>query len=155
MSVLNNEDLDRQQTREVEVVQQVKIDFEKDFNSGRIPVLLIDPQHEIDVRKLAEENNALYMDLSTPIDYPQLCRIALDNRSIIFDNIDNIPDTEDREDIQYLVKYALRKEEDVPTPYNTSISFINHRIGARCRQTPDYLYEGSEACPIYCVVPQE
>ena len=177
MSVLNNEDLDRQQTREVEVVQQVKIDFEKDFNSGRIPVLLIDPQHEIDVRKVAEENNALYIDLSRRIDYPMLCWIVRfatsieydavkseyilcpqkvrETHSLIFDNIDNIPDTENKEYIQYLVKYALRKEDEVPTPDNTSVSFFNYKIGARCRHAPDYLYEGSKACPIYCVVPQE
>ncbi|MDE6551768.1 MAG: hypothetical protein K2K98_02230 [Muribaculaceae bacterium] len=155
MSILNPEELNAQIERAVEVVYPVEKDFKKQFNDGNVPVLLIDPRHEIDVRKVAEENNALYIDLSTPIDYPQLCRIALDNRSIIFDNIDNIPDTEDREYIQYLVKYALRKEEDVPTPDNTYFSFTNRRIGARCRQAPDYLYEGSKACPIYCVVPQD
>ena len=155
MSILNPEELNAQIERAVEVVYPVEKEFEKQFKEGNVPVLLIDPLHEIDVRKLAEENNARYIDLSTPIDYPQLCRIALDNRSIIFDNIDNIPDTEDREYIQYLVKYALRKEDEVPTPDNTSVSFSNYKIGARCRQAPDYLYEGSEACPIDYVVPQE
>lgn len=177
MSVLNNEDLDRQQKREVEVVQQVKKDFEEGFNRGCTPVLLIDPQHEINVFQVAKDNNALYIDLSHRIDYPMLCRIVRfatsieydavkseyisfpqkvrETSSIIFDNIENIPDTESREDIQYLVKYALRKEEDVPTPDNTYFSFSNYKVGARCRQAPDYLYEGSKAYPIYCVVPQE
>lgn len=155
MSILNNEELNAQIERAAEVVYPVEKEFEKQFNDGDIPVLLIDPLHEIDVLKVAKDNNALYIDLSKPIEYPQLCRIVRDNLSIIFDNIDSIPDTEYREHIQYLVKYALRKEEDVPTPDNTYFSFTNHRIGARCRQSPDYLYEGSKACPFYCVVPQE
>lgn len=155
MSILNTEELNAHIERAVEVIYQVEKEFEKQFNDGDIPVLLIDPLHEIDVRKVAEENNVLYIDLSKPIDYPLLCRIVRYNTSIIFDNIDNIPDTEYREDIQYLVKYALRKEDEAPTPNNTYISFTDYKVGAQCRQAPDYLYEGSKAYPIYCVVPQE
>lgn len=155
MSILNNEELNAQIERAAEVVYPVEKEFEKQFNDGDVPVLLIDPLHEIDVLKVAKDNNAFYIDLSKLIDYPQLCRIVRDNLSIIFDNIDSIPDMEYREHIQYLVKYALRKEEDVPTPDNTYFSFTNHKIGARCRQNPEYLYEGSKACPFYCVVPQE
>ena len=151
MSILNPEELNAQIERAVEVVYPVEKEFEKQFKEGNVPVLLIDPLHEIDVRKVAEENNALYMDLSKPIDYPQLCRIVKDCTSIIFDNIDRIPDTEDKEDIQYLVKYALRKEDEVPTPLNASLSFADYKIGARCSQKPGYLSEGSKACPIYCV----
>ena len=87
MSVLNNEDLDRQQKREVEVVQQVKKDFEEGFNRGCTPVLLIDPQHEINVFQVAKDNNALYIDLSHRIDYPMLCRIVRFATSIEYDAV--------------------------------------------------------------------
>lgn len=177
MSILNREDLDRQTIRAAEVVKPVKKRFEKYFIDLHIPVLLIDPQHEIDVLKIAEENEALYIDLSRMIEYPMLCRIVRvattikynnlnseyticskkvrETSSIIFDNIDKIPDTEYKDEIQYLIKYALREEDDVPTPDNTYISFSNYKIGARCSQNPDYLYHGSKACPIFCMVPQE
>lgn len=152
MSILNTEELNAQIERAVEVVYSVAKEFEKRFYDGNVPVLLIDPLHEIDVLKIAKDNNALYIDLSKPIDYSQLCRIVQDCTSIIFDNIDNIPDTEYKKYIQYLVKYALRKEDEVPTPLNTSISFADYKIGACCRQKPGYLSEGSKACTICCVV---
>lgn len=155
MSILNSEDLDRQLVRAQETINRIEKDFSKSFSDGYAPVLLVDPQREIDLLKAAEENGALYIDLSRPIDYLRLCRIVQDADSIIFDNIDRIPDSEDKEDIQYLVKYALRKEDEVPTPFNTTLSFSDYKIGARGRQNSGYLSEGSKACPHILIVPQE
>ena len=155
MSVLNPEALDRQIDRAMATINPIEKDFSKSFGDGYATVLLIDAQREIDLLKVAEENGALYIDLARPIDYLMLCRIVQDADSIIFDSIDMIPETEDKEDIQYLVKYALRKDDEVPTPLNTILSFCDYRIGARCRQSPAYLSEGSKACTICYVVPQE
>lgn len=154
MSILNTDNLNIQVNRTVAIVVPLEEEFKKSFNSDYIPVVLVDPMHEIDVHKVADQTKARYLDLSQAIEYPQLCRIVRDSTSIIFDNIDNIADTEYKEDIQYLVKYALRKDDEVPTPGNTCISFSDYRIGARCRQAPLYLDEGSKACPLYRVVPQ-
>lgn len=155
MSILNTEDLDRRIVRAQETINRIEKDFSKSLSEGYVPVFLIDPGLEIDLFKVAEESKALYIDLSRPIDYPRLCRIVQDADSIIFDNIDRIPDTEAKEDIQYLVKYALRKEDEVPTPLNTSLCFADYKIGARCRQKPGYLSEGSKAFPISYVVPHQ
>ena len=154
MSILNQEQLDAQITREVEVVNPIRIHFQDVFRKGITPVLLIDPKNEIDVSSIAETDKAHYIDLSQPLDYPTICRIVKDATAIIFDNIDKIPESDNKEYIQNLVKYALRNEDEVPTSNNTSISFTNYRVGASCAKDPDYLYEGSAAMPLTLVVPE-
>lgn len=58
---------------------------------------------------------------------------------IMFDNIDLIPNISDKEYLEELVRFALKREEDYPFSSNPSLDFSSLMIGAKCREIPDYL----------------
>ena len=58
---------------------------------------------------------------------------------IMFDNIDLIPDISDKEYLEELVRFALKRDVDFPFTGNPSLDFSSLLIGAKCRQYPDYL----------------
>ena len=57
----------------------------------------------------------------------------------MFDNIDLIPNISDKEYLEELVRFALKREDNYPLSGNSAIDFNSLMIGAKCREIPDYL----------------
>lgn len=85
-----------------------------------------------------------YLDLSqcVPGDYELFVKSFVQRRyeGLLLDNIDNIPNNEDRDHWEVFVRFALKRENDFQ-PFNMpkSIHFGQLHIAARCKRVPDYL----------------
>lgn len=138
MSILNEEVTDMQLDRYILVVSPKEEEFKSWFR--RISPLLIDPLHEANMCAVAKDVDARYLDLSVVTSFKSLTdNISQSSQGIIFDNIDRIPESKDKDYICQTVLYALKKEEDAPLAGDKWIDFSQMEVGARCKQFPSYL----------------
>ena len=140
MSILNEEELDMQRDRYVLVVSPKEEEFKSFFQKDYFSPLLIDPLHEVNMVEVARGVEAGYIDLSVVTSFKALTNVILPHpEGMIFDNIDRIPKSDDRDYICQTVLYALKKEEETPLNEDKWIDFSKFRVGARCKQYPAYL----------------
>lgn len=67
---------------------------------------------------------------------------------LFIDNVDKIPDNDDREYWEYFVKYALRNESDFqPRPFGSDLELDKKHNAARCSAYPEYL-KGMSVFPV-------
>lgn len=128
--------------------------FERAFKSRNISAMVIDPKEEFPLKGYADsrfgEMFIKYFDLAecTEGDFRLIAKLmnqyVADGESMIdglmFDNIDRIPEISDKEDIEQLVLYALKRDDDWrPIIPGQAIPFSKMMIAARCKTYPDYL----------------
>lgn len=128
--------------------------FERAFKSKFISAVIIDPKEEFPLKGYADsrfgEMFIKYFDLSEckEGDYRLIAKFIVqyvaDGESmidgLIFDNIDRIPEISDKEEIEQMVLYALKRDDDwrpvIPGP---TIPFSKMMIASRCKEFPAYL----------------
>ena len=141
MSVLDLGDFDNgMMDKEVEDLCLLRNVFERRVMSA----LVINPG--IDVKNLGKDMGvrSKYIDLSQTSkgDY-NLFALHLNQfgyDGLIIDNVDKIPRNADREDWEYFVRYALKRENEYPIlPSGESINFGEMHIAARASEYPEYL----------------
>lgn len=124
--------------------------LEKYFNTTSLSVLVITPRLEIRNSSLPDGTPTKYIDLAATTEghYPLFCkhlaqfRYDQSGRGLLIDNIDKIPDNADRENWEDFVRYALKRENEVPIPASSGdycIDFGRMHIAARCSEKPAYL----------------
>lgn len=85
-----------------------------------------------------------YFDLSkvTEGDYKLIIKaLSWGKEGVLFDHIDRIPNISDKEDLEYLVEMAL-KRDTLPTEKGMPIEMLDFNalsVGATCNEYPDYL----------------
>ena len=94
-----------------------------------------------------------YIDLSNcpEGDYNLFCRRLNQSKfdGLMIDNIDKIPDNEDREYWEEFVRCALKREDEFPLPDGgDNICFSKMHIAVRCKEIPEYLKGKSLQCVI-------
>lgn len=126
-------------------------EFKHIFNQGVCSVLLIDSSNEIPICgdetpiRTCGSGPICYFDLSAckDGDYRLILKELTTPQvnlygGVLFDNIDRIPDISERESLEQLVLYAM-KRDPFPTGSDKIISFDNLNIGARSSINPIYL----------------
>lgn len=124
--------------------------LEKYFNTTTLSVLVTTPRLEIRNQSLPDGIPTKYIDLAetTQGRYALFCkhlaqfRYDETGRGLLIDNIDQIPDNADRENWEDFVRYALKRENEVPIPGPNGdycIDFGRMHIAARCSEKPAYL----------------
>ena len=125
-------------------------DYEAMYGRTDFSVLFIDGANAFDLnqyRKYCPGKNMLYIDVSQVKegDYKSISTdlAAKKYDGVMFDNIDKIPDIKDFENWQYLIKYALKKEEyPLSFPLKGEIYFENLITVCRCNEYPLYINPG-------------
>lgn len=147
MNVLNEKDISNQLDDYVDRMQPKRLDFKylflKKFSS---PVMVCSDSdfslkefHNID----AKEERVLYFDLLKVEDgdYKQVFNriYQFEPDGVLFDNIDKIPNISEKEDFEFLVQMALKRDELPFNQGNGLIDFNALMVGAKCSEFPEYL----------------
>lgn len=108
--------------------------------------LVIDPEGKHSIASLGETEGiySKYLDLATvtPGDYARFIKhiTEFDYAGLILDNIDWIPQGDDKEWWEEFVRMALKREDEVSvSEEGTVMSFDTLHIAARCKSFPSYL----------------
>lgn len=149
MDVLNEEKTFEQIQKFVEPFMM----FKKVFHEKGFSALMKAPEIDFSLREflnngVSDDEVVRYFDLSKckSGDYELIIKVLSDGaEGVLFDNIDRVPNIEDREEIEYLVRMAL-KRDTLPTKPSYPISeldFSGIMVGARCEEIPEYLTDKS------------
>lgn len=141
MSILNENYIDEPKLdRYVTEVAPVVKSFEESFDQGIVVPVLIDPLDEVNMYKLAAEKGAKYYNLESVSkdDYGRFARSLANYDSYILDNIDKISEGPQKEYLEELVRFVLKREDEFPVSENVYVDFSKKKIGARCANVPDY-----------------
>ena len=122
-------------------------DYETMYGRTDFSVLFIDPENIFDLNQYCNYcpgKNMLYIDLAQVKkgDYNSISTDLANNKydGLMFDNVDKIPRTKEKEYWQYLIKYALKKEEfPLAYPLKGEINFENLITVCRCSEYPRYI----------------
>lgn len=120
------------------------------LSNGNSAAVLVDSLNEVKLPNELENRcnfPVLYYDLgkiNVDDDERILSEImASESNTVIFDNIDKIPEMQSDWLVKHLVKNALRKEESLPSLSSSlkrAVDFSQYHVGARCENwPPDYL----------------
>lgn len=122
--------------------------FKNTINS----VLVIDKEGYTPLKKeeLMDQYPDIHMKyinlaLASNGDYTLFCKLLSQRRynGLLLDNIDRIPDNADREFWEEFVRFALKREHEVPIPNYAGgdflINFDEMHIAARCMEMPEFL----------------
>lgn len=144
-----NENLDR--------YMENRFEFERNFKSRAVSVLVIDPNDEFPLKDISEDN-IMYFDLSniTEKDYHLMGKWITQHISnggfaydgLIFDNADHIPSTfEDKQNeynLEQMIISSLKRDDDfqiLPWAYPSEpIPFDKIMVAVRCKNFPKYLW---------------
>lgn len=142
--------LDRYITEVAPVVKR----FEEAFDRGTCVPVLIDPLDEVNMYEIAAEKGAKYYNLESVSkeEYEPFARSLASHDSYIFDNIDKISESPQKEYFEELVRFVLKREDDFPVSENVYVDFSKKKVGARCADIPDYLI-GKSTCALYLPIP--
>lgn len=135
-----------------------RVEFERNFKSRVVSVLIIDPKDEFPLKDLKFEGiSAKYFDLSniTEQDF-RLMGKCLTERIIdggfaydglMFDNADVIPSFEEKDEeynLEQMLISALKRDDDfqiLPCTYPCEpIPFDKIMVAVRCKKSPKYLW---------------
>ena len=125
-----------------------RFEFEHNFKSRVVSVLIIDPKNEFSLRGLNINGvSTKYFNLSND-DYAgigQWFNNHIDNGKyaydgVLLDNIDDIPDNDYKVDFEQLITSALKREDDLQMlPFGETIPFDEMMVAVRCKEYPEYL----------------
>lgn len=135
-----------------------RFEFESNFKSRVVSVLIIDPKDEFPLKDLKFEGvNTKYFDLSniTETDYRLMGKWITERISdggfaydgLMFDNADVIPSFEEKDEeynLEQMLISALKRDDDfqiLPCAYPCEpIPFDKIMVAVRCRKFPKYLW---------------
>lgn len=135
-----------------------RFEFERNFKSRVVSVLIIDPKGEFPLKDLKFEGvNSKYFDLSniTETDYHLMGKWITERISdggfaydgLMFDNADVIPSFEEKDEeynLEQMLISALKRDDDfqiLPCAYPCEpIPFDKIMVAVRCRKFPKYLW---------------
>lgn len=135
-----------------------RFEFERNFKSRVVSVLIIDPRDEFPLKDLKLEGvNTKYFDLSniTETDYRLMGKWITERISdggfaydgLMFDNADVIPSFEEKDEeynLEQMLISALKRDDDfqiLPSAYPCEpIPFDKIMVAVRCRKFPKYLW---------------
>lgn len=146
MSVLNIEDINRKLENFVERVRPKILLFKEFFLGKVLSAVIVCSDDDFSLShfhntEVPNKERIAYFDLSnvTDGDYKLILKSLSCNtkEGVLFDNIDRIPDISDKEDFEYLVQMAL-KRDILPTDRGI-LDFNDLMVGAKCSEYPDYL----------------
>lgn len=140
LKILNLQPEDDTLDREIE--KRNELNFY--FNQKVMSVLVIDPDSEMSLAGLKKETGKYlkYFDLSRCADgdYKRILKaLHIGYDGLLFDNVDRIPDISDKEEIEELVRFSLKREQGFPLPNGDLLNFNELAIAVRCREYPQYL----------------
>lgn len=136
-----------------------RFEFESNFKSRVVSVLIIDPKDEFPLNDLKFEGiSTKYFDLSniTETDYRLMGKWITERISdggfaydgLMFDNADVIPSFEEKDEeynLEQMLISALKRDDDfqiLPCAYPSEpIPFDKIMVAVRCRKFPKYLWD--------------
>ncbi len=138
-SVLNPE-FDNRLDRYVLGVRRVENDFTKLYElSASIPVM-IDPLMEFDLQAWASKKSAVYINMAIADNYESIANALSDiGDNFVMDNIDSIPESPDKESLEELVLFILKREKDFSLPNGKIVDFSLGKCAMRTTGFPEYL----------------
>ncbi len=143
MSVLDDlcsPDFDKKLDRVVLGVNRVENDFTKIYENGFSIPVMIDPLKEFDLHEWATREHAVYIDLATVESYDNVANSLFNiGHNFVMDNIDSIPDGPDKEYLEELVRFILKREIDFPLPNGKIADFSICKCAMRANAYPEYL----------------
>lgn len=119
--------------------------FDEIFKKGILSVLLVDPDNQMPIKEYPSENPDLdlkYIDFSKceEGDYRRIENQVLNGgyKGYLFDNIDEVDWIEDKAQLEYLAKMALKRDK---LPFTDSIIDFDDdvMVVCRCKEIPEYL----------------
>lgn len=149
MNVLDNEKLNCKLDDFVERVQPKILQFKEFFLGKALSVVMVCSDDDFSLShfhnyEVPNKGRIAYFDLSkvTDGDYKLIIKaLSWGKEGVLFDHIDRIPNISDKEDLEYLVEMAL-KRDTLPTEKETPIDTLDFNsltVGAKCSEYPDYL----------------
>lgn len=150
MSVLDYDELNSKLDDFVERVHPKILQFKEFFLRGGVSVVMVCSDDDFSLlhfhnTEVPNKERIAYFDLSkvTDGDYKLIFNeLSLGMKEgFLFDNIDRIPNISDKEDFEYLVHMAL-KRDFLPTEKGMPIEMLDFNeltVGAKCSEYPDYL----------------
>ena len=124
------------------------------FGGTILSACVVDADMDMPIDGLGESLDvwSKYIDLSNcpEGDYNLFCKHLSQSQydGLMIDNIDKIPDNEDREYWEAFVRCALKREDEFPLPSGDNICFDKMHIAVRCKEFPEYLKGKSLQCVI-------
>ncbi|MBD5210265.1 MAG: hypothetical protein HDS77_08365 [Bacteroidales bacterium] len=119
--------------------------FDETFKKGVLSVLLVDHDNQMPIEGYTSENPDLdlkYIDFAQceEDDYIRIEKQVLNGgyKGYLFDNIDDVAWIEDKAELEYLVKMALKRDK---LPFTDSIIDFDDDVMmvCRCKEIPEYL----------------
>lgn len=150
MNVLDNEKLNCKLDDFVERVQPKILQFKEFFLRKILSAVIVCSDDDFSLShfhnfEVPNKERIAYFDLSkvTDGDYKLIVKLLSwgTKEGVLFDNIDRIPNISEKEDFEYLVQMAL-KRDTLPTERGMPIDmldFSGFMVGAKCSEYPDYL----------------
>lgn len=150
MNVLNNDGINQSLDDYVKQIYPKRQQFKEFFLSKIMSAVILCSDDDFSLNEflntdIPNKERVAYFDLSKVSDGDYkliLNKISWNTKEgILFDNIDRIPDISDKEDLEYLVQMAL-KRDILPTDKgipNDLIDFNSLMIGVKCSKYPEYL----------------
>lgn len=140
MSSLLSPELDNQLDRYVTGVCRVENDFTKLYDlSASIPVV-IDPLKEFDLQAWSFKESVAYINMATAKSYDNVANALSDiGYNFVMDNIDAIPEGPDKESLEELVRFILKREDYFPLPNGNTVDFSLGKCAMRTDSFPEYL----------------
>lgn len=119
--------------------------FDETFKKGVLSVLLVDPDNQMPIKNYPSENPDLdlkYIDFAKCVegDYKRIETQVLNGgyKGYLFDNIDEVAWIEDKAELEYLAKMALKR--DILPIVDSIVDFDdNVMVACRCKEMPEYL----------------
>ncbi|MDO4335485.1 MAG: leucine-rich repeat domain-containing protein [Bacteroidales bacterium] len=140
--------LDTNNEADFDRYMEKRFEFESNFKSRVVSVLIIDPKNEFSLKDLSINGvSAKYFNLSSD-DYAgigQWFNNHIDNGKyaydgVLFDNINDIPDNAYKVDFEQLIISALKREDDLQMlPFGETIPFDEMMVAVKCKEYPEYL----------------
>ena len=122
-----------------------------------LTAFVVDEDEDLPIKDLGKQCEpsirSKYIDLSACSvgDYNLFCQHLnqFQYDGLLIDNIDKIPNNEDREYWEAFVRFALKREDEYPLPpFGDTIDFSKMHIAVRCKEYPEYLMGKSLQCII-------
>ena len=121
-----------------------------------LTAFVVDEDEDLHIKDLGKQCEppirSKYIDLSdcSVGDYKLFCQHLnqFQYDGLLIDNIDKIPNNEDRAYWEAFVRFALKREDEFPLPDGDNIDFSKMHIAVRCKEYPEYLMGKSLQCII-------
>lgn len=145
MNVLDYDEVNRNLDDFVERIHPKRLQFKDLFHKRIASAVMVCSDNDFSLKEFKEMDAkgeiVEYFDLSEVKDgdykliFDKIYQFQPDG--VLFDNIDKIPNISEKEDFEYLVQMALKRDT---LPYDKGeIDFSTLKVGAKCYEYPEYL----------------